>query len=327
MPTVTSFPVSSYYSTHLNPRVQTFEALSTRIAQTLGYPKIKIEAHQNQVFDNIALAIEMFTKYAGYDEHYLVFNSELYEKGKGIKVDTMMTLTPRLSKPQYNVPKDSEAYRIGNMIIGETGPGDFIVAGDDDSDTIEIPRGFDDLLLDYRRVIDVFAFEEGTSSGINTLFTIEQTLAQQTYFSYAMGNFGFDLVSWYILKDWLDVREKILSQKQYFNFDAATQRLHLIPEPRTVSTNYYGAVGCYVEKPIRELVKEPWVYKYALALTKVNIANVRGKYAGTQLFGQGTMNYQDLMQQGITEMGMLEEALYTGAPGLGDAAPPMFFVG
>ena len=42
-----TLPVSSFYSTNLNPRVKTFSTLSTRIAQALGYPHINIEAHQN----------------------------------------------------------------------------------------------------------------------------------------------------------------------------------------------------------------------------------------------------------------------------------------
>ena len=65
--------------------------------------------------------------------------------------------------------------------------------------------------MDYRKVVDVTDFEEGSTTGINTLFTLEQTLAQQTYFSYAMGNYGFDLVSWYTLKEWIDTREKMLA--------------------------------------------------------------------------------------------------------------------
>ena len=183
-------------------------------------------------------------------------------------------------------------------------------------------------MQDYRRVTDVFSFEEGSTSGINTLFTIEQTLAQQTYFSYAMGNFGFDLISWYVLKDWLDVREKMLSVKRYFEFNERTQRVHLIPEPQTTSGGrFFGAIGCYVEKPLRDLVKEPWIYQYALALTKINIARIRGKYSGTNLFGGGAPNYTDLLSEGLSEKASLEESLYTGTPGFGDAAPPMFFVG
>ena len=69
------------------------------------------------------------------------------------------------------------------------------------------------------RLLILLIFEEGSTTGINTLFTIEQTLAQQTYFSYAMGNYGFDLISWYTLKNWLETREKLLAQQRSYTFD------------------------------------------------------------------------------------------------------------
>ena len=104
-----TLPVSSFYSTNLNPRVKTYETLSTRIAHSLGYPHINVEAHQNQVFENIAIACEMFSKFAGYTKEHLVFDSKKYEAGKGIRVDTMMTLTPRLQQDSNVVSKESNA--------------------------------------------------------------------------------------------------------------------------------------------------------------------------------------------------------------------------
>ena len=74
-------------------------------------------------------------------------------------------------------------------------------------------------------------FEEGSTTGINTLFTLEQTLAQQTYFSYALGNYGFDLVSWYTLKEWLDTREKVLATRRDLKFDPRTQYMQMYPQP------------------------------------------------------------------------------------------------
>ena len=185
---------------------------------------------------------------------------------------------------------------------------------------------FDDLTRQKRKVIDVYSHEEASSSSLNTLFTIEQTLAQQTYFSYSMGNYGFDLISWYILKQWLETREKMLSTKRYFKFDERTQHLLLVPEPKT-GERFYGCVSCYVEKPIRDIIKEPWVYQYALALTKITLGRVRGKFGNAQLFG-GTGLDTSILQEGLQEKKELEEMMTTGgSTGFGDGAPPMFFVG
>ena len=33
---------------------------------------------------------------------------------------------------------------------------------------------------------------------------------------------------------------------------------------------FYGIVSCYVERPVRDLIKELWVYQYSLALCKTS---------------------------------------------------------
>ena len=69
------------------------------------------------------------------------------------------------------------------------------------------------------------------------------------------------------------------------------------------------------------------MYQYALALTKITLGRVRGKFGNAQLFG-GTSLDTSILQEGLQEKKELETMLTTGAsPGFGDAAPPMFFVG
>ena len=202
-------------------------------------------------------------------------------------------------------------------------------SGFNKSDSLQFNNSFDYDVLDYRKVIGVQDFTEGSTTGINTLFTIEQTLAQQTYFSYAMGNYGFDLISWYVLKDWLEMREKLLATKRSYSFDERTQMLRMYPQPGAASDSerFYGVVACQVERPIRDVIKEHWVYQYALALTKIIIGRIRGKYSGTNLFGGGAPNYSELLCEGNAEKEKLETKLYEGVPGFGDGQPPLFFVG
>jgi len=184
---------------------------------------------------------------------------------------------------------------------------------------------FDYDLMDYRKVVSVDDFEEGSNQGINSLFTLEQTLAQQTYFSYALGNYGFDLVSWYTTKEWMKTREKMLATKRDLKFDPRTQYLQMYPQPG--SSKFYGVIACWLERPLRDLVKEQWVYEYALALTMIVIGRVRGKFSNVSLLGGGTLNY-DLLNEGTTKKKELEDMLTTGASaGFGDSDPPMFFLG
>ena len=351
-------PITAFQSTNLNSKIDSFTRLADRIVRSMGAPLINLEIHHDQLFENISIACEMFAKFAGYTEEVLVFDSDLYITGKGIKLDELFSITPYFSKtitPTKTVysaintipagtfsssPSLSSTYVDGifvNQLLTTT---DYLsvinfngVYADyfkpSSNDQQKFVNSFDYDAMDYRKVIDIIDFEEGSSNGVNTLFTIEQTLAQQTYFSYAMGNYGFDLISWYVLKDWLKVREKMLALRRALLFDDRTQYLVMFPPPRTPGSGsrFYGVISCYVERPLRDLIKEPWVYQYALALCKIAIGNVRGQYTGTTMFGGGQLNYNDLLSQGLAEKEKLEQKLFEGAPGFGDAAPPSFFVG
>lgn len=330
----TSLPVSAFYSTNLNSVVDSYTRLGQRICRALGAPMINLEIHQDQLNEFISMALELYTRYAGYTREFLIFDSKLYEKNKGIRMDVLFSISrdfnSRLSIK--NVPEDiKKYYTIGKMIIGNPDKPYVYQVGDPNDDdlktTVSLLNSYDYLVKDYRKVIAVTDFEEGSSSGVNTLFTIEQTLAQQTYFSYSMGNYGFDLISWYVLKDWLETREKVLALRKEVMFDDRTQYMRIIPPPKDDS-NYWGVVSCYVERPIIDNLKEPWVLQYATALAKISIANVRGKYTNVGLFGGGSINYNFLLDQGMKEKENLEKMLMTGAsPGFGDSEPPMFFVG
>lgn len=373
-------PVSAFQSTNLNNKLETYGDLGDRIKRSLGYPLITLEIHQDQLFQNIQIAVEYFSKFAGYTKEFLVFDSKLYEKNRGIRLDHLFTLAKAgltdsqkvANKPVWpgadftaEVPEsiyvstsalESSTFSSSTSLssIFKDGLSEFEIVDKSlyssitsfninlssvfresikrgvslqgqDTKAVEYSNVFDYDAMDYRKVISVTEFEEGSNQGVNTLFTLEQTLAQQTYFSYAMGNYGFDLVSWYTLKEWLDTREKLLAIKRDLKFDERTQYLQMYPQPG--SSRFYGVVSCYLERPIRDLVKEQWVYEYAVALTKIIIGRVRGKFTGVSLLGGGSLN-TDLLNEGLTEKKELEQMLLTGASaGFGDADPPMFVIG
>lgn len=351
-------PITAFLSTNLNTKITDFSRLGQRISRALGAPLINIEIHQDQLFENISIACEMFTKFAGYTEEFLVFDSNLYIDNVGINLANLFSITPGFNRKDISMPSVfvctthylssdfTDSTTLSSKYLNGISVNDIISVTDFNNITAFNPtlssfnqshpnntnsiNSFDYDLMDYRKVMDVYDFEEGSTTGINTLFTLEQTLAQQTYFSYAMGNYGFDLLSWYVLKTWIKDREKLLATRRAFQFNPRSQMLTMFPPPRTPGSGsrFWGIVSCHVEKPLRDIINEPWVYQYALALTKIAAANVRGKYGNMNLLGGGTLNYSDILTQGLDEKKTLEERLYTGAtPGFGDAEPPMFFVG
>lgn len=373
-------PVSAFQSTNLNNKLETFGDLSDRIKRALGYPIITLEVHQDQLFQNIQIACEYFSKFAGFTQEYLIFSSEIYEKNKGIRLDHLFTLSkagltnqqkiaesPKWVGPDFTVDTPTTVY-VATSTVGLTffsgssslssiftdGLTEFEIVDttlysslttyrpaltgvfresvskkvslqSQETTATHYSNVFDYDLMDYRKVTAVVDFEEGSNQGINSLFTLEQTLAQQTYFSYALGNYGFDLTSWTAMKEWIDTREKVLAIRRDLKFDPRTQYLQMYPQPG--SSKFYGVISCWLERPLRDLVKEQWVYEYALALTMIVIGRVRGKFSGVGLLGGGTLNY-DLLQEGTARKKELEDMLITGATaGYGDSDPAMFFVG
>lgn len=310
--------------TTLSPQVTSYETLSERIQMQLGAPLINLETTDQQIYSFITDAIEYFTKWAGYTEEYLIFDSKLYVPGVGIKVDDMINKTDELTrkiKPISSQTSTSSACCTMPELSAEWDSGNPSLTGC--SDIKEDDQDYDFDLASYRKVIDCFEFSKGEDTGINTLFTLEQAMAQQIYSSYMIGNFGFDLITWEILKGFIDTRNKVLAMTDQFRFDSRTQILRIIPEPRKTHS-YYGVVGCYVERPIKDVIRERWVQKYALALTKIGISRTREKFIGTNLMGGGTINAASLLAEGIKEKETLEQELMNGYQ---DTAPAQFFIG
>lgn len=371
-------PISAFLSTNLSSKIECFQRLGDRILRQLGWPLVTVQIHRDQLYENISMSVEMFTKFCGYTKEYLIFDSNLYEIGKGIRLDTLYTVAGTGYQQMAGLQSVSNHSQIVSKpdplyVVMETIPSSlFSAASSLSSFSEDIPqltiftetvydeivsynpgllsafkqsvistptvqclstttdqysKMFDYDIMDYRKVVSVTDFEEGSSSGINTLFSLEQTLAQQTYFSYALGNYGFDLVSWYTMKEWIDTREKMLATRRSWNFDDRSQYMTLYPQPKA-NSRFYGIVCCYVERPIRDIIKEQWVMQYALALCKIIVGRIRNNYGQVTLLGGGTLNGSELLQEGLAEKQKLEDMLMTMAStGMGDSDPGMFIVG
>ena len=100
-------PLSAFLSTNLNNRIETYGRLGDRIKRALGYPVVSLEIHSDQLNENIQIAVEYFTKFAGYSREYMIFDSNLYETNKGIRLDLLYTLA--------NTDLDTTAKKIASI--------------------------------------------------------------------------------------------------------------------------------------------------------------------------------------------------------------------
>lgn len=371
-------PISAFMNTNLSSKIECFRELGERILRMLGHPVITVEVHPDQLYDAISMSTELFSKYAGYTKEYLIFDSNLYERDKGIRLDHLFTVAntgfslsqklaePTIANADSNIVLRENLYISLSLIpntyflsssalsgsIPATGlpamqvmeettyaqltafspslssvfqlapKQSFSIQCVDQPAAVKYNNMFDYDVMEYRKVMEVVDFVEGSSSGINQLFSMEQTMAQQTYYSYAMGNFGFDLLSWHTVKDWQDTREKMLAIKRDVHFNERTQYLRLIPQPK--NSHFYGILECYVERPLKDLIKEKWVLEYAIALSKIMWGRILTKVTGTVLLGGGTINGDAVLHEGLADKKELETLLIEG--GYGDVEPIMFLV-
>lgn len=193
-------------------------------------------------------------------------------------------------------------------------------------DELHYSKMYDYDVMDYRKVISVYDFQEGSSSAMSSLFAFETAMAATTYYNYQFSMRGFDLTSWTAMNQWRKDRDKLLATKHSWHFDPHTQYFTLSPQPRKDRERFFGVLHCYVEEPLRNVIKSPWVWRYALALCKIIIGTVRSKWGDVQLLGGGVISGNTLLQAGEAEKKELEQQLIEKR-GFGEAEPPVFFIG
>lgn len=193
-------------------------------------------------------------------------------------------------------------------------------------DDLSYAKMYDYDLMDYRKVRSVYDFYEGSSSAMSSLFAFETAMAATTYYNYQFSMRGFDLTSWTAMNMWRKDRDKLLATKHTWHFDPHSQYFTLSPQPRKDRERFFGVLYCYVEEPLRNVIKSPWVWRYALALCKIMIGAARGKWGDIQILGGGTISGNAFAQQGETERKELEQQLIE-KQGFGEAEPPVFLIG
>jgi len=82
---------------------------------------------------------------------------------------------------------------------------------------------------------------------------------------------------------------------------------------------------CYVERPIRDVIKEKWVLEYSVALAKVMWGRILTKITNVALPGGGNFSGEMILSEGLKEKEALETMLIEG--GYGDFAPTTMIIG
>ena len=193
-------------------------------------------------------------------------------------------------------------------------------------ESIQYNKMFDYDIMDYRKVVSVVNYTESGVSSITSLYNFDTSLAQQFFYTNQFNHRSFGLTTWYALHEWRNTYEKLLAVKRGWHFNKDTQYLTLTPQPR-MGERFFGIVECWVEKPLKDVLKEPWVFDYALAVCKEMLGRVRSRWGdNVQMLGGGSLTGNALAQEGVTKQKeLLDELIKNQA--YGAMHKPRFFVG
>lgn len=263
----------------------TKKALSDKIKRRFGFPKVKVELDDSQIYDAIDYARDKWMKWAvGQATHEIYF--------------TVMLLA---GLNFYDMP-------IGIRDITSWG-------------------------------------HTGLSSGINTLFTIDNFLYNQGMFEalWNTGSQGYSIVSYHIARDFLETVRKYTPDKYNWKYHPYSNQLEVHPAPvsgaglvtviedgENVSYDSPGFVllrgymvegSSYNTQGLEDNWSEgdsdadfyglDWIYDYAFAECKEVLGRIRKKFENFGSIGNTgiALDGSDLLAEGQADKERLEETL------------------
>lgn len=210
---------------------------------------------------------------------------------------------------------------------------------------VETSSFYDESLNVRRKVHGVFSAEPGNEMGYggfggnNILFNFDYSLMSSimgynmTGQRSSLWKNGYDLTTFHLARSFIETTRKMLRYHTY-TFDADTQLLKITPEPRQSRyDNVYVdnsdcmacyMVGVYVEKPVEQILKQPWIREWVIASCAETLGLIRSQYGTVTLYGGATVTGESLVTMGQTQKEKLldqlrKENYYS--------APPLIFVG
>lgn len=184
-------------------------------------------------------------------------------------------------------------------------------------------------------VTDVLGYKTDTwSTGINTLFTIENFLYTQGYIDPQNFMGGGGLIGYQIAMDYIETLERYMPEKYTFKYARKSRKLHVSPTPelkeiRTQNGEDFNFAGFLLIRCMaydgsfvdgwtytdfeNDSFEEGWIKKYALAKAKITLGGIRRKFAQFNSVGNTgiSLDGPELVSEGKEEMDKLIEELDT----------------
>lgn len=119
---------------------------------------------------------------------------------------------------------------------------------------------------------------------------------------------SFDMVSYYMLQQWIHTLKYVTASKFRLFFNANTKVLHIVPKPD--SSYNRMLIEVFHSGTTDELLNEKFVRDYTLALCKISLGEIRSKFGSLPGFNNSvSLNGETLKTEGKEEKDKLEDDL------------------
>jgi len=119
---------------------------------------------------------------------------------------------------------------------------------------------------------------------------------------------SFDMVSFYMLQQWIHYLKYITISKFRLFFNSNTKILHIVPAPDDSLLKLF--IEVYTQASTDELLNERFVREYTLALCKITLGEIRSKFQSLPGFNNAvSLNGETLKTEGKEEKDALESDL------------------
>lgn len=172
--------------------------------------------------------------------------------------------------------------------------------------TVTLSAGVDEYTLpdDTINVINIDA-QQTLGTGPIKLFTVENTMWNEGMMNFKMGS---GLVSWTLAQQYIETMRDIMTPDYFVEFNKFTKTMRITPIPTRDDLVAMVEVYTLWDQNVKSAIfNEIWLKHYALALTKITMGHIWGKFSSIPLPGGGQLDGSALRDQGIEEKKQLEE--------------------
>lgn len=258
-------------STYLNPSIDSKQKLMDWTLTMLGAPLVTVELDKTQFDAIIGDAVELYTKFASFEEKYLLLDLKDYEPGKGFDTSKYRITSVRdmatTRDTLYGVAMSDPFFGFNAWLNGGNGAG--------------------------------WGFAGGILGGAG--------IGNVNGFGW---NWGGGFVSYQCAQEFLQTAHKLTGMNPDFQFDHLHQRLFIYPEPRKGKYRFrrWILITCEVEPTFEELCGNNFLKRIVLAKAKILLGTIRSKFQNVQLVGGGNVD-TSIKEEGQAELDKVLEEL------------------